>query len=87
MELKLTEVAPGKIFITQDGWSVDMMKMGFQGETAHWIEVKNGKWKMRGAVIRFKALSGAHDGQNPGRYMVGLLECVEIMEKKKLKVS
>jgi hypothetical protein len=40
--------------------------MGFQGVTAHWIEVKDGKWKMRGAVIGFKALSGAHDKTSVG---------------------
>ena len=61
--------------------------MGFQGVTAHWIEVKEGKWKMRNAVIGFKALSGAHDGENLGRYTVGLLERVGIMDKKRSKVS
>ena len=39
-----------------------------------WIEVKEGKWKMRVAVIRFKALSGGHSGENLGRYSVGLLD-------------
>lgn len=60
--------------------------MGFLGVTAHWIEVKDGKWKMRAAVIGFKALSGAHTGENLGRYTVGLLERVGIMEKKGSKV-
>ena len=55
--------------------------MGFQGMTAHWIEVKEGKWKMRAAVIGFKGLSGAHDGENFGRYSVGLLDHVGIMNK------
>jgi hypothetical protein len=55
--------------------------MGFQGMTAHWIEVKEGKWKMRAAVIGFKGLSGAHDGDNLGRYSVGLLDRVGIMNK------
>jgi hypothetical protein len=59
--------------------------MGFQGVTAHWIEVKDGKWKMRGTVIVFKAISGAHDGENLGRYTVGLLDHVGIMDKKKLE--
>ena len=49
--------------------------------TAHWIEVKEGKWKMRAAVIGFKGLSGAHDGDNLGRYSVGLLDRVGIMSK------
>jgi len=55
--------------------------------TAHWIEVKDGKWKMRAAVIGFKAISGAHNGENLGRYSVGLLERVGIMDKKGSKAS
>jgi hypothetical protein len=55
--------------------------MGFQGMTAHWIEVKEGKWKMRAAVIGFKSLSGAHSGENLGRYTVGLLDRVGIMDE------
>lgn len=70
----------------QDGWSADTTKMGFQGMTAHWIEVKEGKWKMRAAVIGFKALSGAHSGENLGRYLVGLLDRVGIMNKNGSKV-
>jgi hypothetical protein len=60
--------------------------MAFLGMTAHWIEVKEGKWKMRAGVIGFKALSGAHSGENIGRYTVGLLDRVGIMDKKKSKV-
>jgi hypothetical protein len=82
------KAAPGKVSITQDGWSADTTKMGFQGVTAHWIEVnEEGKWKMRAAVIGFKALSGAHDGENLGRYTVGLLDRAGIMDKKRSKVS
>jgi hypothetical protein len=60
--------------------------MGFLGVTAHWIEVTDGKWKMRSAVIGFKALSGAHTGENLGRYTVGLLDRVGIMDKEMSKV-
>ena len=59
--------------------------MGFVGMTAHWIEVKENKWKMRVAVIGFKALSGNHSRENLGRYAVGLLDCVGIMDKKSSK--
>jgi len=55
--------------------------------TAHWIEVKGGKWKMRAAVIGFKALSGDHGGENLGRYSVGLLDRVGIVDKKGTKVT
>jgi hypothetical protein len=80
------QAAPGKVSITQDGWSADTTKAGFQGMTAHWIEVKEGKWKMKAAVIGFKALSGGHNGENLGRYSVGLLDRVGIMDKKGSKV-
>jgi hypothetical protein len=55
--------------------------------TAHWIEVKDGKWKMRAEVIGFKAISGAHSGENLGRYAVGLLDRVGIMGEKTSKAS
>lgn len=73
--------------ITEDGWSADTTRMGFEGMTAHWIEVKEEKWKMKAAVIGFKALSGAHSGENLGRYAVGLLDRVGIMDKKGSKAS
>jgi len=62
------------------------MKMSFLGMTAHWIEVKEGKWEMQAGIIGFKALSGAHSGDNLGRYMVVLLECIGIMDEKSSKV-
>jgi hypothetical protein len=74
------------VSITADGWSVDTTKMGFLGMTTHWIEVKEGKWKLRAEVIGFKGISGAHTGENLGRYAVGLLDRVGIMEKMHLKV-
>jgi len=55
--------------------------------TAHWIEVKDGKWKMRAAVVGFKALSGNHGGENLGRYAVGSLDRVGIMHKTGTKVG
>jgi hypothetical protein len=55
--------------------------MGFLGMTAHWIEVKGKEWKMRVEVIGFKSLSGAHSGENLGRYTVGLLDRVGIMSE------
>ena len=55
--------------------------------TAHWIQVLDGKWKLKAGVIGFKALSGAHSGENLGRYAVGLLDRVGIMDKKGSKAS
>ena len=74
------------VSVMQDVWLADTMKMLFLGLTAHWIEVKEGKWKMRAVVIGFKALSGAHSGDNLGRYTVGLLDRVGIMGEKSSKV-
>jgi len=82
----LPQAALGKISIMQDGWSADMTKAGFQAMTTHWIEVKEGKWKMKAAVIGFKALSGGHSGENLSRYSVGLLDRVGIMDKNGTKV-
>ena len=78
-------MAPGKVSVTADGWSADTTKAGFLGMTAHWIEVKDEKWKMRAEVIAFKAVSGAHSGENLGRYAMGLLDHVGIMDKKRSK--
>jgi hypothetical protein len=60
--------------------------MGFLGMTAHWIEVKGKEWKMRSEVIGFKALSGAHTGENLGRYAVGLMDRVGILDETGSKV-
>ena len=80
------QAAPGKVSITTDGWSADTTKMGFLGMTGHWIDVKDGKWKLRVEVIGFRGLSGAHSGANLGRYAVGLLDHVGIMDKNQSKV-
>jgi hypothetical protein len=54
--------------------------------TAHWIEVKDNKWKLKAEVVGFKGISGAHTGENLGRYAVGLLDRVGIMDMKQSKV-
>jgi hypothetical protein len=69
-----------------DGWSADTTKTGFLSMTVHWIEVKDTKWKLKAEVIGFKALSGTHSGENLGRYAVGLLDRMGIMDKKQSKV-
>jgi hypothetical protein len=54
--------------------------------TAHWIEVKDEKWKLRSEVIGFQSISGEHSGSNLGRYFVGLCDRVGIMSKNESKV-
>ena len=56
------------------------------GMTAHWIEVKDGQWKLRSEVTGFKGLLGEHSGGNLGRYFVGLCEHVGIITEKGSKV-
>ncbi|KAF8235082.1 hypothetical protein L208DRAFT_1543662 [Tricholoma matsutake] len=35
----MLQAAPGMIFTTADGWTVDTTKAGFLGMTAHWIQL------------------------------------------------
>ncbi|KAF8233070.1 hypothetical protein L208DRAFT_1268648, partial [Tricholoma matsutake] len=66
--------APGKILSTADGWSADTTKAVFLGMTAHWIDVKDGKWKMRSEVVGFKAISGDHDNASMNAKICSTLE-------------
>jgi hypothetical protein len=75
------------ISTTADGWSVDTTKASFLGVTAHWIEVKGGKWKLRAEVIGFRAVSGEHTGANLGGYFVAVCERVGIMSAQQSKVN
>jgi len=58
------QAAPGLILTTAGGWIVDTTKASFLGMTAHWIEVKDGKWKLQAEVIRFQGILGDHSGAN-----------------------
>ncbi len=73
------EASPGLIPTTADGWSVDTTKVSFLSVTAHWIEVKDGKWKLRAEVIGFRSVSGEHSRGNLGWYIVGICEQVRII--------
>jgi hypothetical protein len=48
-----TQEVPEKILSTADGWTTDNMKGVFLGMTAHWIEVKDNKWKLCSEVVGF----------------------------------
>jgi hypothetical protein len=78
---KLSQAAPGKIATMSDGWTADNTKGAFLGMTAHWIEVKNGEWKLRAEIVGFQPISGEHSGMNLGKYFVGLCDRVGIMSK------
>ena len=82
----IIKAAPVLISTTADGWMVNTMKAVFLGVTAHWIEIKAGKWKMRAEVIGFRLISGDHSGENLGRYFVGVCDHIGIMGKDQSKV-
>lgn len=50
------------------------MRKGFLGVTAHWISVESGRWTLESAVIGFQSILGGHDGENLGRYVVGITD-------------
>lgn len=54
--------------------------------TAHWIDVKEGKWTLRAEVVGFQPVSGEHSGANMAKYFVGLCDRVGIMNKTGSKV-
>jgi hypothetical protein len=73
--------------MTADGWSVDTMKASFLGVTAHWVDVKDGKWKLWAEVVGFRGISGEHSGANLGRYFLGVCERVGIVNAQRSKVN
>ncbi|KAF8868814.1 hypothetical protein BD779DRAFT_1395460, partial [Infundibulicybe gibba] len=77
---------PGKVSMTADGWSTDTTKESFLGMTGHWIEVEDGRWKLRSEVIMFRGITGEHSGQNLGLYYVALCERVGVITAKESKV-
>jgi hypothetical protein len=54
--------------------------------TAHWIDVKDGKWKLRAEVVGFQPVLGEHSGANLAKYFVGLCDRVGIMSNGVSKV-
>lgn len=71
-----------------DLWSVDQTKAAFFGLTAHWIrtEPKTKVWSFRSQVVAFRAISGAHTGENLGRYFLSLCDRVGITSKTSSKL-
>jgi len=78
--------APGSILVTLDTWTVDTTKAAFLGVTAHWIEIREGRWIVQAEVVGFQSISGDHSGENLGQYVVGVLDWVGIMGKDRSKV-
>ena len=90
------KAAPGKVSVTGDGWTADKMGKGFFGMTGHWIDVekevsKSGAitqcWTLQSAVLGFRGIAGGHDGENLGRYFMGITDRAGITGKDFSKVS
>ena len=87
------KVAPGKVSVTGDGWTVDKMGKGFLRMTGHWIDVEK-KVSKSGAITQCWMLQrtvlgivGGHDSKNLGRYFMGITDCAGITGKDFSKVS
>ncbi len=80
------KATPGLISTTADGWSVSTTKATFLGVTAHWIDVRDGKWKLCSEVVGFRSISGDHSGVNLARYFMGLCDRIGITNAQRLKV-
>ena len=74
------------VSITADGWTADNTKTGFLRMIAQWMNMKEGKWTLKKAIIGFKATVGRHDSDNLERYMMGLLDRVGITSQMSSKV-
>jgi len=78
----------GCISTTTDLWFVDQTKASFMGITAHWIKIKSpGSWALCSEVVAFKGIGGAHNGENLGRYFVGLCKWAGIVGDTGTKVN
>ena len=82
-----TKTAPGKISVTVDEWTNEVTKTSYIGMTAHWIDMRDGKRELRGEVVGLRVILGDHGGDNLGRYVIGLCDCVGICSKQNSKVQ
>lgn len=83
----------GLIATCGDLWSADNNKVPYFGTTAAFILLvkrkdKRPRWVLKNTILGFRAVEGAHDGDNLGRYFFGLCRRAGIInvEKKISKV-
>ena len=82
----IIQEAPASVSITSHTWTVNTTKAAFLGVTAHWIEIREGRWSVRVEVVGFQSILGDHSGENLGRYIMGVFDWVGIMRKDQSKV-
>lgn len=73
--------------MTADTWLVETTKASFLRVTAHWIKVKDNKWKLWVEVIGFRPLFGEHSGPNLAQYFMGVCECIGIITAQRLNLK
>ena len=57
--------------MTGNCWTAPNTQTAFLGVTAHWINVKEGKWALCSEVIGVKSILGGHNGDNLAGYFMG----------------
>lgn len=77
---------PGRISITLDAWSRNKSDGSFLGGTMHYINVDGLTWRLASKVFCFYPITGRHDGENLGQYLLGLLDRVGITSPTHNKV-
>ena len=78
--------ALGLVSVTWDLWTEDHTSNPHFGLTGQWIEVKGDSWKLRVEVFAFHVITGAHDGDNLGRWFVRFLDRAGVTLKTHNKV-
>ena len=82
-----SQLAPGKVSTTSDGWTAEAMKKRFLGVTAHWIQVKDRIWETWLELVGYKPVVGKYLGANLARYFIGVCDCVGIWTPEQSKAS
>ena len=76
----------GDVSVNWDTWTDQHMSTVFLGLCAQWIDVMADGWVFRSEVLAMHKISGPHDGDNLGRYVIKLLDHVGITSKTSNKV-
>ena len=85
--LKLTfQQVVGDVSVNWDTWTAQYTSAAFLGLCAQWIDVKADGWIFRSEVLAMHKISGLHDGNNLGRYVIKLLDRVGVTSKTSNKV-
>ena len=71
----------GDVSVNWDTWTAPHTSTAFLGLCAQWIDVKADSWIFRSEVLAMHKMSGPHDGDNLGRYIIKLLDRVGITSK------